>query len=112
MYRGERVKKRGLSMRLGIEKGETPSSYITALRMLLARMFAQHYAGTRLHLPISQLRGTLILELVQQSASDKDPAINSYTKEFGYSENWYFAHSSLLPKSEAICEELRCSDVP
>jgi hypothetical protein len=116
MFRGERVKKRGLSMLPGSENSETPSSDVTALCRLLACMLAQRHAETKLHQPISQFeipkRGTLALKLVQESASDTEPAMYSYTKGFGYSEIWYFAPSSVLPEPEAIREKLRCSGVP
>lgn len=55
---------------------------------------------------------SLALELVQESASDMETAMYSYTKRFSYGEIWYLALSFLLPEPAAIREKLRCSSVP
>ncbi len=81
-----------------------------------ARMLAQRHPETGLHLPIAQFqtpkRGTLAIELVQESVSTTEPMMRSYTKGLGYSEVWYFAPSSVLPELEAIREKLRRSGLP
>lgn len=95
---------------------ETPSPDVVALCRLLACMLAQCHTETKLHQPISQFEipnhGTLVLKPGQESASDTEPAMYSYSKGFGYSEIWYFAPSSALPEPAAIREKLRCSGIP
>ncbi len=80
------------------------------------RMITHRNPEGKLHLPIAQFltpsRGTLALELVLNASEDTEPIMRSYTKGLGYSEIWYFAPSSVLPKLEDIREKLKRSGVP